>query len=219
MDELQNFKRWIKLLTDSSILIDDSEASILAGILKEKWDTRIDFNEFNELLLLCNKDRVSKGFFELFFSEIPKVEETKISNIPLGIESFRKYAMIGFGNFKYAYRTLSRLEKQEIQNHIFLKKWFVQTSERISCFKSRPNRIADIEKIEKDNTFLTGYLSSTNMKHDISCHETLNNAISNAIDCDNLIEILATKLDATQAHDEKAIISSSMAKVRSQSLF
>src|SRR5713226_2626090 len=69
----------------------------------------IDYTQFNELLLMSNKDRVESPFFERFFCSSGS-ELCKVGGIKEGVQEFQKVAMLRFGNFIYAYRTLSKLE-------------------------------------------------------------------------------------------------------------
>src|SRR5205823_2009642 len=64
--------------------------------------------QFNELLLLMNKDRVESPFFCHFFGP-----ECAIRDLPLGLERFRITAMLKYGNFLYAYRALSRIADED----------------------------------------------------------------------------------------------------------
>src|SRR5437667_91654 len=66
-----------------------------------KW---IDVSQFNELLLLVNKDRVTHEFFEHFFSPSKTNSRCHIRDIEEGVRRFQKAALLCFGNFLHAYR-------------------------------------------------------------------------------------------------------------------
>jgi hypothetical protein len=67
-------------------------------------DRELDCSQFNELLLLVNKDRVEPAFYRRFFPE-----RALVRDLGLGVERFQKVAMLRYGNFIHAYRKLSRL--------------------------------------------------------------------------------------------------------------
>src|ERR1700752_2320787 len=98
----EKFREQIALLTGRPVakLSPQEDAAIdesLERVISDE-SQMIDFSQFNELLLIVNKDRVTEFFFELFFDKTCTVE-----NIPTGIKKFQKAAMRCFGNFIYAY--------------------------------------------------------------------------------------------------------------------
>ena len=83
------------------------ELSLLAKILAE--DAReIDHSQLNELLLLINKGRMGKPMFRFFFGNA-----CRISELEAAIERYQKIAMLRYGNFVFAYRTLSRIVNED----------------------------------------------------------------------------------------------------------
>ncbi len=78
-------------------------SSLEKVLVNEK--SEIGCAQFNELLLLVNKDRVTSVFFERFFGV-----KTTVGGLRSGVQNFQRLAMLGFGNFVFAYRTLSKLK-------------------------------------------------------------------------------------------------------------
>ena len=113
----------------------------------------INYSQFNELMLLLNEDLVSLGFFIFFFGN----KLLKIDDIKKGISKFRTFALLYFGNFRFAYKTLIRFKKEEIESkfqaHIkkpnYLKKEF----------RNRSQKILEIRKIDRSKTWYLGYVS------------------------------------------------------------
>lgn len=68
----------------------------------------IDNSQFNELLLLVNKDRMEPPLYEYLFGR-----KASVGTITGAVQKFQTIAMLRYGNFVYAYRTLSRITAQE----------------------------------------------------------------------------------------------------------
>ena len=151
--ETERFLELVEQLTGTPIKEDES-IPLLRDTLADDG-RRIDCSQFNEMLLLVNKDRVEPPFFDFFFGEKPT-----IGGIEEGIEKFQKTAMLCFGNFIYAYRRLSRAKTMDVLHHelgeiahdpkVILKK-----------FQDRSGKLLEIDKIERHETYLVGYISST----------------------------------------------------------
>lgn len=147
-------------MTGSLVRLEETEEVLLNDILRKFKE--ISWNQFNELLLLCNKDRISDGFFDLFFRELLGIQENKftpLAKIKKGVEEFRKYAMLGFGNFRFAYRELSKLPKDKIKNRKELKVYLKTPEEKRAEFDNRREKMQGIYPIAEQDTYLAGYIS------------------------------------------------------------
>src|SRR5437867_9458272 len=101
----ERFVELLEWLTGTPVkTLSESEMGLLEAVLADN-DRALDCSQFNELLLLANKDRVEVPFFKHFFC--PDSDVCFIKNLPVGVERFQRTAMLGFGNFIYAYRALS----------------------------------------------------------------------------------------------------------------
>jgi len=113
--------------------------------------------EFNELLLLCNQNRISEPFFNFFFAGERK--EVSYSKIASGISKFRGFSMLRFGNFRFAYRKLS--EETDNEKFLNLLDWRGKIGST-EFPERRPPLVGagnSVELIERDDTWLLGYLS------------------------------------------------------------
>ena len=124
--------------------------------LKIVDDTKIDYGQFNELLLLFGYDRVTPYFFQFLvdgsFSYNPNSFIKNIESLEKGVENFQKIALFVFGNVNHAYKEISRNEEK-------LSKCISYFYPRpIKEFKNRQNSIIALEKIEAEDTHLLGYL-------------------------------------------------------------
>ena len=144
---------------DEDILSEDLE--LLNLILRNIHRNVIKYNQFNEILLLLNRNTVNEGFFNYFFDK----NGIKLNDLKNKIATFRGYAMLCFGNFRFAYKELSTKTFDEIKN---LLAPYCPIEENIeSNFIDRPPIMLDIEKIPKEMTWYTGYLSTKKIKEDI----------------------------------------------------
>jgi hypothetical protein len=141
--------------------LDARAKSMLAKFQENIQNENLNFEQFNELLLLLNQDRISKGFFDSFFTE----EKATYENLKDGIIRFRGYAMLYFGNFRYAFKELSKKSKDEIDK-IFTPLCKGQPSRR-------PKKVLDIQKIEKMKTWFLGYISGAKVNKEADALDCL----------------------------------------------
>ena len=160
--KLNDFTDQIQWLTGSPIKkLEEPEQDRLELAIDD--DSReIDSSQFNELLLMVNKDRVSKAFFNRFFCNCRDDGEhqCKIGEITAGIKRFQATAMLEYGNFIYAYRQLSRTgstaEIRELLGPLADQPAAVLETQ----LRARKPPLLDIEPITRDDTHLIGYLSA-----------------------------------------------------------
>lgn len=160
----EEFRDEIGLLTGRPVArLGDKEDAAIDEFLKRvvgDEEREIDFSQFNELLLIVNKDRVTKFFFELFFSGT-----CTIKGISRGVKKFQKTAMLCFGNFIFAYHTLSKIgSAKELESHV--GNYCREASRLLTEFKLRRNTILDIEEIPEQRTPLLGYISSGEIRQE-----------------------------------------------------
>ncbi len=130
-----------------------TDRHFLESILQD--DSRvIDCSQLNELLLLINKDRMERPFFKYFFGN-----DCKISDLPAKVNRFQQTAMLHYGNFIYAYRSLSRLKTDgELSGK--LGELSENPDTLRSTFAGRSPKLLEIETVPKEDTHLLGYLSA-----------------------------------------------------------
>ena len=114
----------------------------------------LNYEQFNELLLLFDQDRVSRGFFKFFFNPLGTL---KLHEFPERIARFRGFAMLSFGDFRFAYKKLSRADENEIRYE--LDPFSKETDSLVTAFSTRPIPALKIEKIPKNETWCLGYIA------------------------------------------------------------
>ncbi len=149
-------------------------ANILRTLLKGK---ALGFAQFNELLLTLDMNRVSYGFFQFFFVPESRWEsgedfddrcdvKVNLKQIRDGVIKFRAFALLSFGNFRFAHKRLRGLTLGEIKQS--LRPYSDGSDQLQRYFEKRGAKVLDVaqHRISKDDTWLAGYLSSQDLRHD-----------------------------------------------------
>lgn len=119
----------------------------------------INCAQLNELLLLLDQDRVGEGFFSFFFEK----DKLGFDDLRRGIMKFRGYAILCYGNVRYAYKKLRELDKIYIEQNIQTK-----IKLPIEPIEPRSDPIINIDRIEKEMTWFVGQLSADIIKREAS---------------------------------------------------
>ncbi len=125
---------------------------LLAHLLSWIKKDGINYEQFNELLLLLNQDRVSRSFFKFFFGS----ERIKLAELKRGITKFRGFAMLCLGNFRFAYKELISKNEEDLEESL---SQYCGTKESIDIFTARPVKALEIEEITRDKTWYNGFLA------------------------------------------------------------
>ena len=146
-----DFKDLVNRLTGTPVK-ECNEDRLLVGVLKKRR-RKLDWSQFNELLLLVNKDRVERPFFERFFGQ-----DCSVASLAKGVEKFQVAAMLRYGNFIFAYRTLSRIQDQVAFDRE-LGEVLNEEEEQTAEYAGRGKVLIKIEEIPREDTPLVGYLA------------------------------------------------------------
>ena len=141
----------------------NADKELLSKLLAKARNEGLNYAQFNELLLLLDQDRVSEAFFEFLFGK----GKRKLQELVQGIIKFRGFAMLCFGNFRFAYKQLS--QKNEEERNEALKPYCVLTETVKENFRDRPIKALEIDKIkEKNKTWYTGYIAKKKYENEAS---------------------------------------------------
>lgn len=138
--------------------LSETEKDLLSQLLRKAKDKGLNYAQFNELLLLLNQDRVTEAFFNFFFWK-----KVKLDTIKEGIIKFRGFAMLCFGNFRFAYKQLIQKNEKELEEA--LKPYCTKIDGKLK----RPDKALDIEKIERDKTWYNGYITKKKSEKEAIC--------------------------------------------------
>ncbi len=201
--EVEKFLELVGGLTGTPVKpLKDNERNALARALRDDG-RQLDCSQLNELLLLVNKDRLEPPFFKYFFPE-----KLSLALIPQGVERFQRVAMLRYGSFVHAYRTLSpfctRAELEEELGSICRK-----PNELIASFKGRSPKILEIDPIRRELTFLIGYLSATQITDENNYADLLFAASAGVAGTDKASweQVKQRVVDGSQGHHQSQIVS------------
>lgn len=110
------------------------------------------YSQFNELLLSLGYDRVEKDFFR-FFSESGQ-EVASFDDLERIVRNFRVKAILRYGNVKFAFKTLSRMKRSEIDDALSAICFQVKLEE----FASRHDPLIKLEPIPRSKTPCVGHI-------------------------------------------------------------
>ncbi len=165
--EPDDFLRQAKLLTGTDVKGGDQiDRDSLATILRDET-TPLDCSHLNELLLLVHKDRVERPFFQNFFGP-----DCTIGQIPECVARFQETALLLYGNFVFAYRTLSRIKdagefRQKVADSL------KEPAAELAYFRDRQRKLLEVDRIARDLTPFVGYLSVRDIFTDLRSCELL----------------------------------------------
>jgi hypothetical protein len=119
----------------------------------------LNYEQLNELLLTLNQNRVSRHFFRFFFTPESGRGSVSLNGMKEGVAKFRGFAMLCYGNFRYAFRRLSTISEAEF-DRVVQKQCQLTPKAVAEKYRTRPRKIMRIQPIPKDKTWYIGYLSS-----------------------------------------------------------
>lgn len=163
--------------TCSTTLFDEDKI-LLKKFMDSVSKNGLNYEQFNELLLLLNQNRVEKPFFDFFFKKNIK----SLEDIKKGVIEFRGYAMLCFGNFRFAYKQLISKKTEAEFKDSNLKPYCEEPPEDISKFEKRPCKMLAIEEIKKEETWYTGELTGNMITKNIELLKSYNTSKYNEND-------------------------------------
>jgi hypothetical protein len=152
--DAEHFIRLAERLTGTPVKeLTPTDREILGKLLSDDGRS-IGHSQLNELLLLVNKDRMERAFFDYFFAP-----SCTVGALEERILRFQKAAMLRYGNFIHAYRVLSRADSvTSLKDE--LGEWAATPEELAKRFAERSPKLVDIDLIPREQTSLVGYISA-----------------------------------------------------------
>jgi len=184
--DTEDFVELIRLMCGRDIKPEKQETTFLSAILSQT--SKLNYEQFNEILLVLNQERVSSHFFDFFFRAEARAGAIPIGRLKEGIEKFRGFAMLEFGNFRFAYQKLSsvRTPPEEFKRRV-TKHCILPTKDVRRRFCDRPLKSIRISPIEKERTWLLGYLSAGKYDEDSATFLAILSKVQ-AIDSKDVLE-------------------------------
>lgn len=165
---------------------ESARVSVLKGVfdLGRNGFPPLTLEQLNEILLLVGQGRVSEWFFRFFFLnrdlqglERSAGEEPRLGRparlgpqdaveIPAGlkhgVKKFRGFALLCFGNFRFAYKRFNRAATEEEFTRL-LRPWDTSVPNLQTGYESRPGPVVTISpegsQVPREKTWQLGYLS------------------------------------------------------------
>jgi hypothetical protein len=125
--------------------------------------------QFNDLLLLCNQRPLGEAFFQFFFH--PTAGRVNFDQIKQGIANFEGFALLRFGNIRFAYRRLYQLETKALDAEI--GHWGRNSKEQEDAYGKRSPAVRLPAEIAGNDSWLLGYIAKGAADHDISTYHAM----------------------------------------------
>lgn len=157
MESIDDFSKLIiKYLCGKEDLpkkLNENSEAYMEKVLDDINSNFLNYEQFNEVLLLLHQDRISKDFFKFLFSDGKVTGET----LKKGIIEFRGLSILNFGNFRFTYERFSKMKKKGIERYLSIYRTDPRCLE--DKYKGRPSPIIDLKKVNKNCTWHLGYIS------------------------------------------------------------
>jgi hypothetical protein len=135
-----------------------SDEELLRDFVNKAMERGVAFEQFNELLLVLNQDRVSRPFFDFFFISDKKHKQLTFEQLRKGVIRFKGFAMVCFGNFRFAFRRLSAITDAG-ELHKALGPCCRCCADINAAYDARPNKVLDTTLIERAHTWFVGEIT------------------------------------------------------------
>lgn len=133
--------------------ISPEDQVLIKNLMANTKGKGLNYRQLNELLLLLNQDTIGEDFFTFFFGENVKT----LDELKKGVIRFRGFALLCFGNFKFAYRQLCKMNIDQLSKR--LRPYSRKPADLIRAFNGRPQRLIQIRSIERQNAWYLGEIS------------------------------------------------------------
>ena len=125
--------------------------------------------QFNDILLLCNQRPIGKAFFEFFFQ--PVDGHVNFDQIKKGIVKFEGFALLLFGNIRFAFRKLYQLNKMALEAE--LGSSGKNNNELEDTYRARLDSTELPAEINREDSWLLGYIAKGAADHDIATYHAM----------------------------------------------
>lgn len=145
-----------------------SDQELLDEFVDKAVPAGVTFQQFNELLLVLNQDRVSAAFFNFFFGD--GANPLTIGQLRQGVIRFKGFAMVCFGNFRFAFRRLSAIVgSTELLEQLGP---CCRTPDKVeSMYAARAEKVLDVSLITRENTWFVGEITGRTVERELKRFE------------------------------------------------
>jgi hypothetical protein len=150
--------------------LDASDRELLKEYVEKAVPAGVTFEQFNELLLVLNQDRISRPFFDFFFSEAAGNELLSVGQLQKGVIRFKGFAMVRFGNFRFAFRRLSAITSVDVLREE-LGECCRRSGDIEDAYGNRVEKVLDVSPIERDHTWFVGEITGSIVANELKKFE------------------------------------------------
>ncbi len=125
--------------------------------------------DLNDILLLVDQFPLGEAFFRFFLSE--GQEAISFQELKDGIVRFKGFALLEFGNVRFAYRTLYKLSQDDLSQR--LGRWYAEVAVRKREYSKRRNAVALPHEIAANQTWLLGYIAKSDADRDFATYAAM----------------------------------------------
>ncbi len=147
------------------------QACLNWGVLSErlKLDS-VRMEDLNDILLLVDQAPVSEAFFRMFLSQGKSL--ITFEELKAGVMTFEGFALLLFGNVRFAYRSLQSLGKDSLLTKM---QGLHRSASEILNEEFEPRRAAFPlpAKIPEELTWLLGYIAKNKAERDITMYAAM----------------------------------------------
>ncbi|MBN2128817.1 MAG: hypothetical protein JW741_04945, partial [Sedimentisphaerales bacterium] len=181
--------------------LDAGQRHLLIQLIDSATANPITYCRFNELLLALNQHRVCEPFFRFFFGD----SVVTLDDLKIGVSRFRGFAMLCFGNFRFAYRSLSRIRRSsDLEQALF--PYSEASEDRLNEFRARPPCLMPIHRIKRDETWYVGEVTGREIENEIKAVRTFRkDRPDHASDVEKYFDELASQAEAFERVQETAL--------------
>jgi hypothetical protein len=141
------------------------------GVLSErlKLDS-LKMEDLNDILILVDQSPVSAAFFEMFLSQ-GRLEIT-FEELKAGVTTFEGFAVLLYGNVRFAYRSFQNLGRELL---VAKMQGLHRPASAIlkEDFEPRRPPLPLPAKVEKQLTWLLGYIAKAKAERDLTMHAAM----------------------------------------------
>jgi hypothetical protein len=141
------------------------------GVLSERLKlNNLKMEDLNDILILVDQSPISEAFFKMFLSRAKS--EITFEELKSGVAIFEGFAVLLFGNVRFAYRSLKNLGMASLEDQI---QGLHRLASRIieEDFKPRRKALPLPMDINKKSTWLLGYIAKNKADRDIAMYAAM----------------------------------------------
>jgi hypothetical protein len=129
----------------------------------------LSLEDLNDILLLADQFPLGSAFFEFFLSNGEKA--VTFEELKQGIVNFKGFALLRYGNVRFAYRELYELRKDELAAQ--LGRWHTKPGVLKKQYGSRRSAPALPQEIPAELTWMLGYIAKGGADRDLATYAAM----------------------------------------------